>query len=847
MKKFAYILSWIISVSATLTIMACLILIAIIQYYSKDLPDYSKLENYKPPMTTRLYSDDGSLLEQYSKENRLYMPFEKIPAKVTNAFISAEDKNFYSHSGVDIISIFRAALDNLRHRSIGEGSLAGGSTITQQVVKNFLLTREKSFSRKIKEAILAFRISKTYSKDRILELYLNDIYLGSSAYGVAAAAQTYFGKALDELSTEECAMLAAMPKAPSLYDPRHNYEKAWNRRNYVIGRMFEDNHINEAEAKRALQTPIQIKIKDYVDLNTIPKAPFFAEEVRRSLLGQFGEDTLYKGGLYVKTTLHPDLQKVTDQALRKSLQMYDHRHGYRGALTNLNTRDSNWPTNLKKLRSQTEALPEDQSLAVIMNLTKQGAEIGLETGKSANIPKSEMSWAKNKPLKVGDVVIVEKPDNDQASKNPKEQKNKNHYALTQIPEVNGAMVVMDPHTGKILAMSGGYSGSKTQFNRATQAKRQPGSVFKPFIYLSALEHGFTPTSMLADAPIELPQGPGLPMWRPKNYGNDYLGVITLRKALEKSRNLVTVRLAVVLGLDRVVKIAKRFAIYDELPHNFSVVLGSAETTLLRLSTAYSMIANGGLRVTPALIERIHDREGHVIFRRDTRECKACSEVGEGFNPDSPPLLDDDRERIIDPRVDYQIISMLQGVVQRGTAAAAAHLNLPIAGKTGTTNDSRDAWFIGFSTDYVVGIYVGYDKPKNLGNKETGGRIALPGFIYFAEKILKKENMIPFPVPEGISFFSGVAATGSEEEDAEGAPTITAPTSFSETYITGDPIFVPEGEADPEPVLPTQLEEPASIVEEQNHSSPTNNPAPFTPPTPQEYPTGNLPKGTGGLF
>ncbi len=777
------------SVFLTLMIVGSISVIGLVYYFGQDLPDFHKLSNYHPAGTTRLFADDGSLMAEYAVQKRFYMPLDKIPRKVINAFVAAEDQNYYQHTGVDPMGILRAALVNMRRFSGEDVSLVGGSTITQQVVKNFLLTNEKSFSRKIKEALLAFRITRTYSKDKILELYLNEIYLGMGSYGVVASAQTYFNKSLHELSTEEIALLAAMPKAPANYDPRYRYAAAMKRRGYVLARMAEDGYINREEERRAASTPIELadKKKEMVD------AGYFSEEVRRWLMKKYGADQLYKGGLYVKTTLDSRLQKTADTALRNALLQYDQRHGYRGPVAHWDG-TADWAEKLKTLKEKTPVF-DKQRLGVVLTVADKSAEIGFDNGKRGTIPFTGMQWAqrvtngKYGSLPRAPKDVVEEGDVVLVTPQTPEKKDGN-YRLIQIPAVNGAVVVLDPRSGKVLAMSGGYDPKGSEFNRATQAKRQPGSSFKPFVYLAALERGFTPASIVLDEPVELYQGPGLPMWRPKNYESEYLGPTTLRIGLEKSRNLMTVRLAQMLGIKRIVQVSERFGIYKKPPANYSMVLGSAETTLLKLVNAYGMIANGGLRIKPALIERVDDHTGTTIYRRDKRVCEGCQELPDiTFDATMPPDVPDTRERMTDPRITYQTISLLEGVIKRGTGAAAAKLGRPLGGKTGTTNDSRDAWFIGFSPDLVTGIYIGFDTPKSLGGKETGGRVALPAFIEVMGEYFKDAPKRDFAVPPGIQFaqvnrFSGVPPIPGEEQTAS---------VITETFITGGPVFIPENE------------------------------------------------------
>ena len=745
-------------------------LFAIIHHYGSDLPTLEKLKNYEPPTATRLYAGNGRLLTEYATQRRIYVPLTAIPKRVQQSFIAAEDKNFYSHPGVDFFGILRAMITNFKN--IGtDARLVGGSTITQQVVKNFLLTNEQSFERKIKEALLAFRINRVLSKDTVLELYLNEIYLGGGAYGVASAALHYFNKSLDELTLEEAAYLAALPKAPNNYHPVEDYDEAKGRRDWVISRMEEDDYITEAEAEAAQAEPLIARTRDETEFAV---AAFFAEEVRRELVKMYGSDVLYEGGLTVHTTVDPTMQRYARDALRDTLIDYDRRHGYRGAMGRV--AEGAWLTELQAWKKN-NAVPliENQQVGVITSQQNDYARVGFDSGLDGTIPLDEMKWASSSVGKtqdvvsVGDIVLVS-PTADGADT----------YRLEQVPKINGAMMVMDPHTGRVLAMVGGYSYENTEFNRATQAMRQPGSSFKPIVYLSALEAGFTPSTIVMDAPIELTQGPGLPMWRPKNYGGDYLGPATLRKGLETSRNVMTVRLALQIGIERIVSTAQRLGFYKELDPYFSIVLGAKETTLERVVNSYSMLVNGGKKVRPVLIERIQNRKGETIYRRDTRRCENCNAGDDnGFVSPTPPIPADIRDQVIDPKVAYQMVSLMEGVVQRGTAVRARKLGRPLAGKTGTTNDSRDAWFVGYTPDLVAGVYTGFDNPKPLGRRETGGKVALPAFISFMEKALADKPSTPFRIPPGMRLVKLDARTGQ-------APTASTPANeiILEAFLPG---------------------------------------------------------------
>lgn len=816
----------------------------VLYHYSTDLPNYTELARYDPDIVTRLYAADGKLLAEYAVEKRVYVPLTAVPKRVIQAFISAEDKNFYTNTGIDFYGIARAVRQNFRSFSNNGHSLAGGSTITQQVVKNFLLTREKSISRKMKEAILAYRITQVYSKDRILELYLNEIYLGRSSYGVAAASLNYFNKSLDSLTIEEAAMLAAMPQAPARNDPVQHYDRAKERRDWVISRMAENGYITAEEAKEASAMPINMRERDKTQMAS---ADFFAEEVRRELAAKYGDNVLYKGGLFVKTTLDPQLQAYADESLRYALVEYDRRHGFRGPVARFAAL-ADWKAQLDALVARRRfPLFGSEQLAVVLDAARGRVTIGLPDGKKALIDKPSLAWIQRRGLLPGDVILAADGE-------------KGQYAVHQIPLVNGGMIVMDPHTGRVLAMSGGYS--VTEFNRATQAKRQPGSAFKPFVYLTAMESGLTPSTIVVDGPVELSQGTGMPVWRPENYHNDYLGPSTLRTGIEKSRNAMTVRLSQMLGIDKIMEIGKRFGIYDQVPRQFSVVLGAQETTLIRLANAYAMLDNGGKKVSPWLIERIDDKNGKTILRRDSRDCKGCHVAFSTTSVSSvPPIPADTRVQIADPRDVYQMVSMLQGVVQRGTAAKAKILGRPIAGKTGTTNDSRDTWFMGFSPDLVAGIYVGYDQPQTLGKKETGASVALPGFIHFMQAALKDKPSVPFRVPPGIEFVRVDVKTGQPPLPGDPNPIIDE--AFKAGQMQLPDALQPVQPVTPGEPLPWQTPAPAYQFPAEQPASPPPAPASapggFEPDTEDGASPDNAPEhgqvpdaspqnqGTGGLY
>jgi penicillin-binding protein 1A len=732
-------------------------------HFSKDLPDYSQLQDYEPPVLTRVHAADGSLVGEYARERRLYIPIQAVPKRVINAFLAAEDKNFYEHGGLDFTGIARAAI-NLVQNYGSSRRPQGASTITQQVAKNFLLTNEVSYTRKIKEALLALKIERTYSKDKILELYLNEIYLGLGAYGIASASLTYFDKGVNELSVPEAAYLAALPKAPNNYHPFRQRERAVERRNWVIDRMVEAGYTNSENGEKAKRSALGVTQKP--SSVHIFAAEYFAEEVRRELYDRYGEKKLYEGGLSVRTTLDTKLQVLARKTLTEGLVRFDEAQGWRGPVSKIDI-SGDWGTKLAEVKALADVSP--WRLAVVLEASDQSARIGLQPGREPGgyiskerevgiLPLDGLKWAKSggKPvakvgqvINPGDVVYVEpvKPDGQ--------------YRLHQVPEVSGAMVVEDPWTGRVLAMVGGFSYDQSQFNRATQALRQPGSSFKPFVYAAALDNGYTPSTVVLDAPVEIDQGPGLGVWRPENYeAGKYLGPSTLRTGIEHSKNTMTVRLAQDVGMPLIAEYAKRFGVYDDLPPYLAFALGAGETTLLRMVTAYAMFDNGGRRVKPTLVDRIQDRYGHTVYRHDERECMGCDTQKWGNQPE--PSLIDRREQVLDPMTAYQITSMLEGVVLRGTAAGAGfqkEVGKPVAGKTGTTNDEKDAWFIGYTPDTVVGVYIGYDKPRHLGRGMTGGRLAAPIVKDFLKVALADKPAVPFRVPPGIKLIRIDAKTG----------------------------------------------------------------------------------------
>ena len=731
-----------------------------VYHYGRGLPDYRQLADYEPPVVTRVHAGDGRLLAEYAREHRVFVPIAAMPKRVINAFLAAEDKNFFQHPGVDVVGVLRAAVTNL----INIGSdrrLQGASTITQQVAKNFLLTNEVSIERKVKEALLAFRIERAITKQRILELYLNEIYLGLGSYGVATAALNYFNKSLDELSIAEVAYLAALPKAPNNYHPERYPEAAKMRRDWVIARMLEEGFVDRDAAAEATAEPLVVRSREATEFVS---ADYFTEEVRRWLYDRYGETGLYEGGLSVRTTVDPRLQSIAERALRSSLITYDRRHGWRGPVARIEMAEG-WAERFAALEPPPGA--GDWRLALVTGLTAEAADIAFADGITGRIPLGALTWARSwikgqrvgakiktpaDRVDVGDVVLVSPYEGtEEAPAGPGD------YGLRQIPEINGALLAMNPHTGRVLAMVGGYDFAISQFNRATQARRQPGSSFKPIVYLAALDNGFTPATIVDDAPIVIEQGPGLPKWKPANYSTTFYGPVPLRVGIEKSRNLMTVRVARSVGMDTVAAYAERLGVVDALPRYLPMALGAGETTLIKMATAYSMIVNGGMRIAPALIERIQDRNGVTIYRRDARACDAC--LAERWDGQPVPRVRDERERVLGADTAYQVVSMMSGVIERGTGRRIRDLGRPLAGKTGTTNKNRDTWFIGYSPDLVAGVFIGFDQPTPMGYKETGSRVAVPAFKRFMAEALIGEPIIPFRIPPGIRLVRVDAATG----------------------------------------------------------------------------------------
>ena len=733
MKLFSYrnfiILFTALPITALITVLIFL----------NELPEFSSLKTYKPNVLTRVHSSDGTLVKEFSREYRIFIPIEDVPIQLKQAFISAEDKNFYNHFGIDGIGILKASIRNISNY-LNERRPQGASTITQQVAKNFLLNDELSLRRKIKEALLAIKIEQVLEKDRILELYLNQIYLGSGTYGVAAASNRYFKKSLSELSIDEMAFLAALPKAPSRYHPKRNYEKAFDRRNYVLKRMFANDFLNKDQLETLIKKPLITELgtkKEYYS------SKFFIEEIRKKIINIFDEETLYHGGLSVRTSLDTRTQSLADNALKNGLKNYDKRHGFKGPLNKFKNVDL-------KLIKQKIKIPDSFLLARVKFIDNNKATIEVlidDDVEEGNL--SDFKWARKyiNDNYVGPKIdnvddVVEKDDIILVSNNFN-----GTFSLEQIPEVNGAIVVMDPFSGRILAMSGGFDFKLSNFNRALQAKRQPGSAFKPFVYMSALENGLQPNSLILDAPFVIDQGGDLGKWKPENYGKKFYGPTPLRIGIENSRNLMTIRIAQYLGMDKVSEMANRTGILNDMPKVLSMSLGAGETSLIKLTSAYASFVNGGKYVYPNIIDRIQDRRGNNIYLADFGICKNCTNPF--IQEDPRPKLETNQTSIFSPVNSYQMVSILKGAVDRGTGKKTKIENIEIGGKTGTTNNNTDAWFIGFTSEIIVGIYVGFDSPKSLGKRETGSSVALPIFKEFMAGYYEDDAPLPFVIPSGI--------------------------------------------------------------------------------------------------
>ena len=705
------------------------------------MPDYKYLKNYKPPVSSKLYSGNGVLVSDFSSEKRIFVPYSAISQTVINAFLSAEDKNFFDHPGVDAKGVVRAIKNNIFNLLYSK-RLEGASTITQQVAKNFLLTNEVSIDRKIKEAILAFRIERVLSKKRILELYLNQIYLGEGSYGIASASLRYFNKPISELNYGEAALLAALPKAPSKYNPYKNKELAKFRRNLVLNNLLDNGFIDQKQHSKLINSKIKLQKRKRIYLED---SRYYVEDVRKDVIDKYGYDKVYKQGFNIKTPLDLELQRIATQSLRNGLQEFDKRKGWRGPLSNVK-KSKNWKKDLKDLNLEKSLGWE---LAVVTRIDKFETVIKTQNDDNGTINFNDIDWTRKefkKLFKIGDIIYVKKLSDG-------------NYSLKQLPRANGGIVVMDPYSGRVLALSGGFSFKQSEFNRASQAKRQPGSAFKPFIYALALENNFLPTTLVLDAPIVLDQGNDLKMWKPENYGKKFYGPSTLRTGIEKSRNLMTVRIAQELGIDKIINFSKKLNIYENPDELMSVSLGSAETTLLKITSAYCSFLNGGKLVNPILIDRIQDSEGKTIFNNEKRFCENCDLIS--YDGTSNPIIKNKYQQIFSPQTAYQITSMLKGVIERGTGKGLKELKLELAGKTGTTNKNTDTWFIGFTSNLVVGVYIGYDNPRSLGKFETGSKTAMPVFKEFIKKTANTFNARPFKVADNINMMVIDAKTGKK--------------------------------------------------------------------------------------
>ena len=723
-KLFKNILILLLSIS----LLTVIVIFGILWTFSNNIPDYKFLKNYKPPVSSKMYSGDGDLVADFSKEKRIFVPYSAIPPNVINAFLSAEDKNFFTHPGVDAKGVLRATFNNITNIMTSK-RLEGASTITQQVAKNFLLTNEVSINRKIKEAILAFRIERALNKERILELYLNQIYLGSGAYGVAAASLEYFDKSIKELNYAEAALLAALPKAPSRYNPYNNIDLAKFRRDLVLKNLYQNEFLSLEKYDEYKNQNINLKKKKKIYLED---SQYYIEDVRKNIINKLTYEKVYKQGYNINTPINLDLQKIATESLRNGLIAYDRRKGWRGPITNIKYHE-NWHENIDKKYKLENSI--NWEIAIVREIGQFETKIETIDKLSGRIKYNEISWTKKEfedLLRVGDLIYVEKVKN-------------NFYSLKQLPKINGGIVVMDPYTGRVLALSGGFSFKSSEFNRATQALRQPGSAFKPFVYALALENKYTPSSLVLDAPLVLDQGVDLKKWKPENYGKKFYGPSTLRVGLEKSRNLMTVRIAQNLGVDKLARFSKELKIYDNPEELLSISLGSAETTLLNLTSAYSSFVNGGKLISPIIIDRIQDSEGNTIINNENRKCMNCDKIS--YTGKDYPQIKDNYEQVMSEQTAYQVTTILEGVIKRGTGKKLRDLQLNLAGKTGTTNENTDAWFIGFTSNLVIGVYVGMDNPKPLGKFETGSKAALPIFREFIEKSVKKSDARPFKVPE----------------------------------------------------------------------------------------------------
>ena len=712
---------------------------------SPELPSYNELKSYNPSLTSRVFTSDGLLLDKYFIQERIFVPINRIPKNLIYAFISAEDKKFFEHIGIDPLAIIRAVFTNIVN-NFSNKKMIGASTITQQVVKNLLLTNEVSLERKFKEMILAVRIENILNKEQILELYLNDIYLGYGSYGIAAASLNYFNKSINELTLEEVAFLAALPKAPNNYNPITKYSNAIERRNWVLQKMYENGYISAAY--------LQYKNKPLIAQDRyeeqFEEANYFKEEVRKELYDLFGKQALYEQGLIVKTSINTKLQKIADHVLISGLINQDKKNGWKGVLANIQKLiiEDDLLKNIKN------PFPDKWAVYQINNISELILEVINSKGdhNTIDLSSDDNKWLIKEKFNIGDVFFAELIADQ--------------LTIRQIPKINGAIVVIDPHTGKVLALSGGFSFELSEFNRATQAKRQPGSAFKPFVYITAMKEGYTPATLILDAPYVVDQGPGLPKWKPSNYTDKFYGLSPMRTGVEKSRNLMTIRLSDKIGMEKILDTARDFKIGKYMNNNLSMSLGSGLVTLLDLTNAYAMIVNGGKEINPSLITSVYDKTGKQILINEIKKCNSCNQIDSEIDYSIPDIINN-QQSVLDPRIAYQITSMLEGVILRGTGRRIKELDTPLGGKTGTTNDNKDAWFVGFSPDLAVGVYVGFDQPKSLGYKQTGSAVAVPIFKEFMKEAKVNPSKIPFRIPSGISFVKIDPNTGLVSKISEG--------------------------------------------------------------------------------
>ena len=724
------------------SLLGFILIFAVLWSYANKLPDYKFLKNYKPPVSSKVYSGNGVLISDFSTEKRIFVPYNSIPRKIIHSFLSSEDKNFFKHPGVDAKGVVRAIKNNI-FNIIKSNRLEGASTITQQVAKNFLLSNEISLDRKVKEAILAFRIERALSKERILELYLNQIYLGEGSYGIASASLRYFDKPISELNYSESALLAALPKAPSKYNPYKNKKLAKYRRNLVIKNLYENSYISKNKYEELINSKIVLKKRKRIFLED---TRYFLEDIRKKVIQDYGYDKVHKQGFNIKTPMNLELQNLASDSLRKGLLEYDKRKGWRGPLDNRNNKD--WYKNLEKFSLEKTI---DWQIAIVRRIDKFETVIETSNNENGIISYEDINWTRknfDQIFKLNDLIYVKKISDG-------------IFSLRQLPNVNGGIVVMDPYSGRVLAMSGGFSFKKSEFNRVSQAKRQPGSAFKPFIYALALENNYSPSTLILDAPVVLDQGEDLKMWKPENYGKKFYGLSTLRTGVEKSRNLMTVRISQELGIDKIINFSKKLNIYENPDELMSISLGSAETTLLNITSAYCSFVNGGKLVNPIIIDRIQDSQGQTISNNEKRFCENCDLIS--FEGDKVPVIKNNYQQIFSPQTAYQMTSILEGVIQRGTGKSLKELNLQLAGKTGTTNNNTDAWFIGYTSNLVIGVYVGYDSPKRLGKFETGSKTALPIFKDFIKKAVKNYDARPFKIAKGIKMMVIDAESGKKAD------------------------------------------------------------------------------------